>query len=138
MANTEVRFWSNVDRQEGGCWPWLAGQYHNGYGRFWDGQRQVRAHRYAYELLVGPIPDGLQIDHLCRVRNCVNPDHLESVTARDNVLRGKGRCAINARKTHCKYGHEFSAENTGHRSDGRARWCRTCQKEWMRRYRERS
>jgi hypothetical protein len=90
-----ARFWSKVDRT-GDCWKWTAGLTGSGYGRFrWDGG-EVAAHRFAYELLVGAIPDGLQIDHLCRNRACVNPAHMEPITQRENILRGVGRAALNA------------------------------------------
>lgn len=82
------RFWEKVDRQEVGCWLWTAYRNRDGYGRFRPYRRdQVMAHRYAYELMVGPIPDGLQLDHLCRNPGCVNPSHLEAVTERENLGR---------------------------------------------------
>jgi hypothetical protein len=84
------------------------------------------AHRVSYELHKGPIPEGLVIDHLCRVRHCVNPDHLRAVTHAVNILAGVGRGALHARKTHCVNGHEFTAENTRLCEGGRRRRCRTC------------
>jgi hypothetical protein len=83
------------------------------------------AHRLFYEQLVGPIPDGLQLDHLCRVRHCVNPDHLEPVTQTANVLRGIGPTAVNAGKTHCVHGHPFTPDNTYINKQGN-RHCRAC------------
>lgn len=113
----EERFWAKVDKTET-CWLWTAGRNRDGYGLF-SSQRggQRSAHRIAYEWERGPIPDGLQIDHLCRVTSCVNPAHLEAVTGRVNMLRGFAPPAINARKTHCINGHEFTPENTFGRSD---------------------
>lgn len=97
-----------------GCWIWPSAQSSNGYGLVWDGAKMVRAHRFFYEHHIGPIPAGFQLDHLCRVRLCVNPKHLELVTPRQNVLRGIGICAENAKKTHCKYGHsDWKARKDG-------------------------
>lgn len=104
------RFWAKVEKLpcEPGCWLWTACLDGAGYGRFGRKKRNgpsVLAHRVAYEALRGEIPDGLQIDHLCRVRCCVNPWHLEPVTIRENQLRGTGVSAKNAAKTHCLRGH---------------------------------
>lgn len=128
------RFWEKVDKS-GDCWEWTAYKL-NGYGRFGvggshkNGGRILYAHRWAYEALVAPIPEGLYIDHLCRNRGCVNPDHMEPVTSGENTLRGISRAAVNARKTHCPHGHEYTPENIqyGGRS-GRERRCRECNRE---------
>lgn len=129
------RFWEKVGKDgPDGCWVWTAGTTPNGYGTFTIGGRQEGtrgAHRVAYELARGPIPPGLQIDHLCRNRLCVNPAHLEVVTNRENVLRGVGVTAMNARKTHCKSGHPFDEENTGFNRGG-GRRCRRCHRRWRR------
>lgn len=130
------RFWAKVDKGgEGGCWLWT-GATSVGYGRFNLDDRLGMAHRISYELLIGPIPDGLHLDHLCRVTTCVNPAHLEPVTCRENIVRGVGPSAANAVKTHCIHGHEFTPENTHVRSRG-ARECRTCMRERDRRRDER-
>src|SRR5438105_7122344 len=97
------RFWSKVDRGgDADCWSWLASKDRDGYGFFCVSKDRPddRAYRVAYRLLVGPIPNGLELDHLCRNPGCVNPTHLEPVSHRVNVLRGQGPSAINARKTH--------------------------------------
>lgn len=117
------RFWSYVDRS-GDCWVWTAAKSTGGYGRvYWQG-RLLQAHRVAYELEREPIPEGLEIDHLCRNRACVNPQHMEPVTTRTNLLRGEGVAAMKARRTHCDHGHELTPENV-YLWHG-ARWCRTC------------
>jgi hypothetical protein len=108
------------------CWVWTAARTTDGYGCFKDGPKQVMAHRFAYEQVIGPIPDGHQIDHLCRNPSCVRPEHLEPVTPRENTLRGTGPSAVHARKTHCIHGHEFTDANT-YMHDGQ-RKCRACQK----------
>lgn len=121
------RFWTKVKKMDGGCWLWT-GAISNGYGeiRRSGKRKKVLAHRWAYESLVGPVPNGLCLDHLCRVRNCVNPSHLEAVTLGENTLRGVGLSAINRNKTHCSKGHPFSKDNTRmYKSD---RVCIACQK----------
>jgi hypothetical protein len=132
---TEERFWAKVDRRGvDECWPWLGGKILSGYGSFkWDGRVQG-AHRAAYEILVGPIPEGLYIDHLCRNPNCVNPAHLEPVTNWENVRRSPiANAAVNARKTHCIRGHEFTPENTYYRVGG-GRTCQVCRRLSRRKY----
>jgi hypothetical protein len=127
----EPRFWPKVDKTET-CWLWNAGTNGVGYGMFWvDKDRgRVLAHRYAYELLVGPIPEGLTLDHLCRQPTCVRPDHLEPVTHRENVRRGNGWGGRKARQTHCLRGHELTEANI-YRKPSRptSRECRTCMAE---------
>jgi hypothetical protein len=121
------RFWAKVEKTDT-CWLWTGATQTNGYGRVaWDGKVPL-AHRVSYELENGPVPDGLHLDHLCRVRNCVRPDHLEPVPQRTNTLRGTGLTAVNARKTHCVRGHEFTPENTGSRPDRPQRICRACKR----------
>lgn len=126
------RFWAKVDAG-GDCWEWLSYRDRDGYGRFCSHKgANALAHRFAWEKLVGNIPEGLELDHLCRNRACVNPDHMEVVTHRENCTRGypnlsnlstvwKKRRA----QTHCQRGHEFTVENTG-RQNGGYRYCRTC------------
>ena len=123
------KFWSRVTEDESGCWIWTGDKTPNGYGRY----SGIGAHRISYELVVGPIPEGLQIDHLCRVRLCVNSDHLEPVTAQTNVLRGTGFPAIHAQQTHCKRGHEFTEANTRITTKNQRR-CRTCHRDHSREY----
>lgn len=109
-----------IDR-ETGCWNWTAHTL-SGYGQL----DHRAAHRFSYEHHIGPIPDGLQIDHLCRNRRCVNPEHLEPVTQRENILRGEAPAAYLARQTHCKRGHEFTSDNI---LAGRWRRCKRCHRE---------
>ena len=119
------RLWAGAVADGSGCWLWQ-GALTKGYGRIEVEGRHLRVHRLAYELVKGPIPDGLSLDHLCRTRNCINPDHLEAVTTRENILRGEGIAATHARKTHCIHGHKFTAENTHVWRGGRS--CRTCKR----------
>lgn len=111
-----------------GCWEWLGHKNDRGWGRF-GGQQ---AHRVAFEIWVGPIPVGLTIDHLCRNRGCVNPDHLEAVSTAINVLRGETITAANLAKTHCPQGHPYDEQNT--LAQGGRRYCRECMRERCRRY----
>jgi hypothetical protein len=124
----EERFWAKVDRLgDDECWPWLAAVHgRGGYGVICSGKRghKVMAHRVAYELLVGPIPEGLVIDHLCENPLCVNPAHMEPVQNGVNVVRGHSPTALNARKTHCLRGHLLDERNTYR--PGNHRYCRTC------------
>lgn len=126
---TEERFWEKVDAT-GDCWEWMSGRNRDGYGQFYPTTTIVaKAHRFAWETLVGLIPKGLEIDHLCRNRTCVNPDHLDVVTHQENCRRGYPLGLVaNWRKkraqTHCVHGHEFTLENTG-TNHGR-RFCRAC------------
>lgn len=110
MAHRSARPQYRVD--DSGCWLWEWYVHRSGYGMLRQDGRARYAHRVIYERFRGPIPKGLQLDHLCRVRHCVNPDHLEPVTARENQRRGNGWPGIHARKTHCIRGHEFTPENT--------------------------
>jgi hypothetical protein len=135
--NLLERYWQRVDKTDG-CWEWRGQITTSGYGA--NGSRiagEKVAHRISYVLLVGPIPEGLQLDHLCRNRACVNPEHLEPVTARVNTMRSGAASAINARKTHCDHGHEFTPENTHmQRSGGRIyRRCRACGRDKYHAYR---
>lgn len=127
------RFVAKVDRTDC-CWLWNAAISTTGYGKFGVWPKTVSAHRFAYEAFVGPIPTGLHIDHLCRNRQCVNPQHLEAVPQRVNTLRGIAPPAINATKTECLRGHRFTDENTYVDKYG-GRSCLTCRRMlWQRWY----
>lgn len=121
---TAERFWAKVDRS-GECWVWIGWRTSGGYGGFDltepEAGGHIPAHRFAYEQEVGPIPPGLELDHLCRNTACVRPDHLEAVTHRENVLRGNGITAQAARRTHCPRGHAYD-----YRTKAGDRRCRTC------------
>ena len=123
-------FMQKVTVLENGCWQWTAYIGTSGYGQFKDEEGQTLAHRWAYKYFTGPIPEGWEIDHLCRNRWCVNPQHLEAVTTQENVLRSDSPCAINAKKTHCSQGHPYDSENT-YEHKGK-RYCRTCVRNRMR------
>jgi hypothetical protein len=118
--------WSSRIEKTDGCWIWLGWKDAKQYGRIQHQNRKLLAHRVGYELLVGPIPTGLTIDHLCRNTSCVNPAHLEPVSIAENLRRGA------AVITHCPAGHEYNAKNTyvGHKNK---RQCRACNRERMRR-----
>jgi hypothetical protein len=139
----EERFWPKVNKngpipaycpELGPCWLWTGhiAKGSKGYARLgWLGRQQL-AHRVAYELVIGPIPEGLTLDHLCRVRHCVNPRHLAAITNRENILRGESPSAKWAGRTHCGKGHEFTPENTYTRPNGEGRICRTCMRAYQR------
>ena len=120
-----IDFNDHLDKQPNGCWLWTNSLSHDGYAV--AGRRYV--HREVYEAYRETIPKGLTLDHLCRVRNCCNPDHLEPVTLQENIARGRYNWRLNL--THCKHGHEFTPENTyvypkGGRNGGPKRQCRAC------------
>lgn len=118
------RFWPKVE-PTGFCWNWT-GSKEAGYGRFNIDRVPVPAHRFSYETLVGPIPADLHLDHLCRNRACVNPDHLEPVTNYQNMMRGFGIARRNAEVTHCPAGHEYAGENLYVNPTRGTRLCRAC------------
>ncbi len=134
-AKFEARLWSLIERTAT-CWIWHGpldrdgyGRYHGGVGKAANGH-PVRAHRWVYETLRGPIPTGFTLDHLCRNPGCVRPDHLEAVTMKENLARGRGVGALNAAKTHCHAGHPLSGDNL--RGSAGCRVCRTCIRETQR------
>ncbi len=122
------RFWSKITKTAT-CWLWLGTGTPKGYGQFAPHGRHVYAHRFAYELLVGPIPPGLTVDHLCRTRRCVNPAHMDLVPRGVNALRGNGPAAVNARKEKCPCGRDYDRNYDGHRR------CSQCDAERHRRTR---
>lgn len=110
----------------GACWEWRGHINHQGYGTFYADGKKIRAHRWAHEHWTGEIPEGLEIDHLCRTKACVNPEHLEAVTPRENKLRSDGFGGINYRKTECPLGHAYDRDNTRLTTSGRRR-CKRCE-----------
>jgi hypothetical protein len=134
------RFEAKYTVQPNGCWQWTAGKSWKGYGRFRLNGKQPQAHRVAYRLYRGPVPDDLVIDHLCRNRLCVNPDHMEITTNRVNCCRGESPTIVSWREDRCIRGHPFDDANTivSVRPSGTIkRRCRTCKNEQARRYNRR-
>jgi hypothetical protein len=122
--DSSSRFWSKV-RKTDTCWFWIGAHNNQGYGDVKLGGRNFTAHRVAYTWTRGPIPNGMTIDHLCRVPACVNPSHMEPVTMRVNILRGVSIIARHAVATHCPNGHEYDEVNTYVYPSG-SRGCRAC------------
>ena len=122
------RFWTYVVKTAGDCWEWSGGHTGDGYSCFSVSREEAYpAHRFAYELVVGPVPEGLELDHLCRNPGCVNPAHLEPVTHDENMKRADNANGTRSAATHCPKGHPYDRENTIHRN-GR-RHCKACAKE---------
>lgn len=138
MSNNPVRrFWLRVDQNGpipayrpdlGPCWVWTGPLVTGGYAQFYTDGRKVQAHRWLYGQENGPLPKHLHLDHLCRVRHCVRPSHVEPVTQGENNRRGFGFSGQNIRKTHCPHGHEYTRENT--RMYKTSRFCRACKREY--------
>ena len=129
-THVRERFWSRVDKSpECGCWNWTRGTNGLGYGRLMADGRFIYAHRYSYENIVGKIPDGLALDHLCQNKLCVNPAHLEVVTIGENVRR------YFRSLTKCKWGHAWTEQNTRTNEKGH-RYCRECNRIAMKKRRE--
>lgn len=125
--NTVETFLARVRKRQG-CWLYQGYLRPDGYGYARHDNKKVLLHRFVYEATKGSIPQGLVLDHLCRNRSCINPDHLEPVTHQTNILRGVGRAAEQARQTSCFRGHPFDEENTvRYGSNRRRRFCGTCQ-----------
>ncbi len=131
--NDQRRFWKKVEKSDG-CWNWTGARTPIGYGDFGLNGKTVRAHRLMYHKYVAPIPENMVVDHMCRNASCVNPDHLRVITHVENTMIGNSPQALNARKTHCKRGHEFTKENTDIRGApgiNRGRHCLACQKAYQ-------
>jgi hypothetical protein len=142
FADLEERFFKHVRPNPGtGCWEWAGPKNWGGYGQILNvgpSRSHWTAHGAAYRLFVGEIPMGMELDHVCRMRHCANPAHLEVVTHRENLRRAPTQVTtVNATKTHCVDGHEFTEENTYTTPDGR-RQCRSCHRRRVRRHEEAS
>jgi hypothetical protein len=136
MSLSLDRLLQSVRKDEAGCWIWQGQLGSCGYGRVYHDGKMRSAHRAAWTLVNGPIPQGLEIDHLCRVRNCINPSHLEAVTHAENCQRGTAGlnlAAFQRAKTHCPQGHPYSGENLYLPPSG-GRICRTCRQIAVRRW----
>lgn len=122
------RLWPRLDWQPNGCWNWTGATNSGGYGVIKISGRSCQAHRIAYELINGSIPKDMEIDHLCRNSLCCHPYHLEPVTHKENIIRGKSG-ALRTPITHCIHGHEYTKENTLYLKSGQRR-CRQCNNIW--------
>lgn len=142
LSNEELFMKHVLPEPMSGCWLWSAADDSHGYGyafsrAYW---KQIKAHRLSYELFVGPVPEGKELDHKCRVRCCVNPQHLEPVTHLENVRRGEGGkagAAFQRSKTHCRSGHPYDESNTYRHVDKHGqekRHCRECMRQSCRRW----
>ena len=131
-------FSKTIKVDKNGCWNWLGTHNEGGYGTVYMRGENYMAHRVLYRMFVGNLSRKLQIDHLCRNRDCVNPTHLEQVTLRENILRGVGVTAINAKKTCCIYGHKFDDKNTLPDRTRGGRRCRKCAKIKLREWRSKT
>ena len=124
------RFWSKIIIQENGCWMWVGTVNWGGYAMLWNGSKMIKAHRLAYQEIIGSVPKGMELDHLCRNHWCVNPFHLEAVTHQENMRRGTTGLKTGAKqkaKTHCPKGHLYDSINTYITPLGK-RDCRLCRK----------
>lgn len=130
----EEKFWPKVSVTPS-CWNWTACKHRDGHGKIGHNGKTLYAHRVSYELLIGPIPEGLILDHLCRNPACVNPDHLEPVTVKINNNRGISPMALQLLITHCPEGHEYNDDNTYHWRGHRR--CRICNAIKAKEYRDR-
>lgn len=134
-VQTAESFWARVDKSGGpdACWEWQGSKQALGYGQVgWKG-RVLVAHRLAYTLTHGPIPEGMQVHHKCNNPPCCNPSHLEAVTQKANILLSNGTAAKNARKQHCPRGHPYDDENTYYDTQG-GRECRACRRERVKKF----
>jgi len=136
MSDPWPRFWQKVHKTDD-CWLWTGGRSTVGYGLFWMDGRMRTAHRWIWEREKGPVPKGLELDHLCCTRRCVRPSHLEAVTHSVNLFRSEAvkawgirRTATALSATHCIHGHAKTPENTYVSPDGAHRQCKTCHGGW--------
>lgn len=135
-APLALRLIESIELDGSGCWLWTRALDRHGYGRIKEAGQAMTSVRAAYLSFVGPLAPGYEPDHLCRVRRCVNPAHLEAVTKAENCLRGESFAAVNARKTHCPNGHAYDDANTYVLPNGH-RGCKACRRGASRAYRQR-